>query len=151
MFTQWALRPDSAGAGVHRGGFGAVYELELLGGGDVALLGERGKQAPFGVLGGEPAALNRFFWQTEDGEKSPPMASKITDLRLPAGKRIRLETPGGGGWGDPHRRDPEKVLHDVKLGLVSVAQAKALYGVVIGTDGEIDMQATGNLRNGVAA
>jgi N-methylhydantoinase B len=151
MFTQWALRPDSAGAGTHRGGVGAIYELELLSGGDVALLGERGKQAPFGVLGGEPAALNRFFWQTEDGEASPPMASKITDLRLAAGKRIRLETPGGGGWGNPHGRDPDKVLHDVKLGLVSVAQAKALYGVVIGTDGEIDMQATNDLRNGVAA
>jgi N-methylhydantoinase B len=79
------------------------------------------------------------------------MASKITDLRLPAGRKIRLETPGGGGWGDPHRRDPQKVLHDVRLGFVSVAQAQALYGVVIGSDGEIDQQATDNLRNGVAA
>jgi N-methylhydantoinase B len=151
MFTQWALRPDSAGAGTHRGGFGSIYEVELLRGGDVALLGERGKQAPFGVSGGEEAALNRFFWEDDDGERSPPMASKITDLRLPAGRKIRLETPGGGGWGDPHRRDPQKVLHDVRLGFVSVAQAEALYGVVIGADGEIDLQATNNLRNGVAA
>ncbi len=151
MFTQWALRSDSAGAGVHRGGFGAVYELELLKGGDVALLGERGKQAPFGVCGGGSAALNRFFWETGDGEDSPPMASKITDLRLPAGRRIRLETPGGGGWGNPFGRDPQKVLHDVQLGFVSIERAKALYGVVIGANGEIDHQATDRLRNGVAA
>jgi len=152
MFTQWALRPDSAGAGTHRGGVGSVYELELLSGGDVALLGERGRRAPFGVVGGESAALNRFSWQTEDGgEAVPPMASKITDLRLKPGKRIRLETPGGGGWGDPHRRDPDKVLHDVRLGFVSTSQAEALYGVVIGADGEIDHEATDKLRKGVAA
>jgi len=152
MFTQWALRPDSAGAGTHRGGVGSVYELELLTGGDVALLGERGRRAPFGVVGGESAALNRFSWQTEDGgEAVPPMASKITDLRLKPGKRIRLETPGGGGWGDPHGRDPDKVLHDVRLGFVSTSQAEALYGVVIGADGEIDHEATDKLRKGVAA
>jgi N-methylhydantoinase B len=151
MFTQWALRPDSAGAGVHRGGVGAVYEVELLTGGDVSLLGERGKRAPFGVVGGEPAALNRFFWETDDGEESPPMASKITDLKLASGRRIRLETPGGGGWGNPHGRDPEKVLHDVQLGFVSVAQAQALYGVVLGADGEIDWRSTEDLRKGAAA
>ncbi len=74
MFTQWALRPDSAGAGAHRGGMGAVYEIEVLseGGADVALLGERGRHAPFGVNGGGPAALNRFAWQTADGWREPP-------------------------------------------------------------------------------
>ena len=51
-----------------------------------------------------------------------------------------METPGGGGWGDPHGRDPDKVLHDVRLGFVSTSQAEALYGVVIGADGEIDMK-----------
>ncbi len=62
MFTQWALRPDSAGAGRHRGGLGAIYEIEFLspGGAEVSLLGERGKFAPFGVAGGEPAALQSF-------------------------------------------------------------------------------------------
>ncbi len=55
LFRQWALRPDSAGAGRHRGGFGAIYEIELLAASaDVALLGERGRYAPFGVAGGAP-------------------------------------------------------------------------------------------------
>ena len=57
MFTQWALRPDSAGAGTHRGGLGAIYEIEALAdGAEVFLLGERGKYPPFGVAGGGTGA-----------------------------------------------------------------------------------------------
>ncbi len=121
MFTQWALRPDSAGDGEHRGGLGAIYEIEILsdGGCDVALLGERGRFAPFGVGGGEPAALNRFSWQTTDGWQQPPMASKITGVRLEKGLRLRLETPGGGGWGDPARRDAGARARDFARGFVT--------------------------------
>ncbi len=94
LFRQWALRPDSAGAGRHRGGFGAVYEVELLAeSADVALLGERGRYAPFGVAGGGPGALNRFVFDTDDGPQEPPMASKITGVKLRRGQRVRLETP----------------------------------------------------------
>jgi N-methylhydantoinase B len=123
MFTQWALRPDSAGAGEHRGGVGAIYEIEILsdGGADIALLGERGRYAPFGVKGGSPGALNRFQWQSTEGWKEPPMASKITGVKLQKGQRLRLETPGGGGWGDPKARAPKKIASDLKQGLVSKA------------------------------
>jgi N-methylhydantoinase B len=127
VFTRWSLRPDSAGAGEHRGGLGAVYEIEPLTDADVALLGERGKVPPFGVVGGLPAACNRFFWQTTDGEASPPMASKVTDVHLRAGQRVRLETPGGGGWGDPKRRDGDALRRDVRLGYVSAEAARTLY------------------------
>jgi N-methylhydantoinase B len=151
MFTQWALRPDSAGAGIHRGGVGAVYEIELLADADVALLGERGKAAPFGVVGGTSAALNRFTWQTDDGVQSPPMVSKITDLHLTAGKRVRLETPGGGGWGPPAKRPPQAVAHDVALGFVSASEARATYKVAISADGAVDAAATDALRAGDAA
>jgi N-methylhydantoinase B len=121
MFTQWALRPDSAGAGEHRGGVGAIYEIEILseGGADIALLGERGRYAPFGVKGGSSGALNRFRWQSAEGWLEPPMASKITGVKLHKGQRLRLETPGGGGWGDPKSRAPEKIARDIKQGLVS--------------------------------
>src|SRR5438105_4709637 len=62
MFTQWALRPDSGGPGKHRGGLGAIYEIEALADGatEVFLLGERGKYPPPGANGGGPAALNLF-------------------------------------------------------------------------------------------
>lgn len=119
LFRQWALRPDSAGQGEHRGGLGAVYEIEPLTDARVSLLGERGKAAPFGVTGGTPAALNRFTWTDEQGAHNPPMVSKITDIALKAGHSVTLETPGGGGWGDPARRDPRKAARDRRLGYVT--------------------------------
>ena len=121
MFTQWALRPDSAGAGEHRGGFGAVYELEILsdGGADVSLLGERGRFAPFGVHGGQAGALNTFAWDSTQGQQRPPMASKVTGVKLQRGQRLRLETPGGGGWGDPSKRDPAARARDIEQGLIT--------------------------------
>jgi N-methylhydantoinase B len=129
MFTQWALRPDSAGAGQHRGGFGAVYEIEVLApdGATVALLGERGRFAPFGVAGGGAGALNTFQWNSGGTVHTPPMASKITGVRIGQGERIRLETPGGGGWGDPGTRDPARVARDVERGLLTSEVARRQY------------------------
>jgi N-methylhydantoinase B len=130
MFTQWALRPDSGGAGRHRGGLGAIYEIEALadGGAEVFLLGERGKFPPFGVNGGGPAALNRFFHETNEGERQPPLVSKVTDVLITRGQRVRLETPGGGGFGDPRRRDPARIARDLAMGYVSPAAARRDYG-----------------------
>ncbi|NUB26947.1 hydantoinase B/oxoprolinase family protein [Azospirillum brasilense] len=151
MFTQWALRPDSAGAGLHRGGLGAVYEIEALTAADVFLLGERGVFAPFGVAGGTPAALNRFVWQSDEGEKSPPLASKVTDVKIRDGQRVRLETPGGGGWGNPFRRDAEAVARDVRLGYLGAEAARSAYGVALTDDGALDIAATAALRETSAA
>jgi N-methylhydantoinase B len=150
MFTQWALRPDSGGAGYNRGGLGAIYEIEALADGatDVSLLGERGKFPPFGVNGGKSAALNRFIYQTDSGERTPPLVSKVTDVRIAAGQHVRLETPGGGGFGDPLAREPARVAHDVALGYVTPAAARRDYGVVIGENGAIDTAATTALRSG---
>ncbi len=131
MFTQWALRPDSAGAGEHRGGFGAVYEIEVLspGGADVSLLGERGRYAPFGVGGGGPAALNTFTWDSDAGPRTAPMASKVTGVRLKQGQRLRLETPGGGGWGDPAKRSPDAIARDIRQELISPGAAATITKV----------------------
>jgi len=120
-FTQWALRPDSAGNGEHRGGLGAIYEIETLTDAEVSLLGERGTVGPFGVGGGEAASLNRFTWQSDDGDESPPLVSKIAGVKLRAGRRVRLETPGGGGWGDARARDPLAIERDLALGYVTGA------------------------------
>ena len=129
IFRQWALRPDSAGAGMHRGGLGAVYEIELLEQkAEAFLFGERGRFAPQGVEGGLPAALNRFSFDTAEGRAEPPMVSKMVGIPLLHGQRLRLETPGGGGYGDPARRPPERVARDVRLGYVGAAAADADYG-----------------------
>jgi len=150
IFTQWALRADSGGPGFNRGGLGAIYEIEALAEGatDVSLLGERGKFPPFGVNGGKNAALNRFVYQTDSGEHAPPMVSKVTDIKIIKGQHVRLETPGGGGFGDPLTRDPARVARDVNLGYVSRASARKAYGVVVGDNGAIDSVATAALRNG---
>ena len=149
MFTQWALRPDSAGPGRHRGGLGAIYEIEALaaGGADVFLIGERGKFPPFGVGGGGPAALNRFVYDTEAGEATPPMVSKITDVSIKRGQKVRLETPGGGGFGDPAMRDPDKVARDVRFGYVTPEAARRDYKVVLRDDGSPDAAATMKARS----
>jgi N-methylhydantoinase B len=128
MFTQWALRPDSGGAGEHRGGVGAVYEIEALAPGrtEIALLGERGRFAPFGVAGGADGALNRFTWGNEGD--TPPMASKIVGVSIGQGERVRLESPGGGGWGDPAARPLHAIARDIRLGYVSAEAAARDYG-----------------------
>lgn len=129
MFTQWGLRPDSGGAGKSRGGLGAVYELELLEEeADVFLFGERGRFAPKGVVGGGDAALNRFSYEQTDGEKTPPMASKMVGIKLKRGQKVRLETPGGGGYGDPAERDRAAIERDVALGFISEEAAERDYG-----------------------
>ena len=125
-FTQWALRPDSGGDGQYRGGLGAIYEIELLEeSADAFLFGERGKYAPAGVVGGGAGATNRFHFQQDDGEHQPPMVSKMVGIRLRKGQRVRLETPGGGGYGRPEDRDPEARARDLAEGYVTTGEGSA--------------------------
>ena len=147
FFTQWALRPDSGGPGRHRGGLGAIYEIELLeDNADVFLFGERGRYAPQGVVGGGEAALNKFSYEQDDGYHSPPMTSKMVGIKIKQGQHLHLETPGGGGYGAALERDPDAVARDVALGYVTTAGAARDYAVVIAKDGSVDDAETQNLR-----
>jgi len=151
-FSKWALREDSGGPGRYRGGLGAIYEIALLEkDADVFLFGERGKVAPRGVVGGGDAATNRFAYEQSDGEHSPPMVSKMVGIHIERGQKVRLETPGGGGYGDALQRPAEAVLADVSLGYVSAEAARDSYGVVITPDGTLDAGATAALRKERAA
>ena len=119
-FTQWALRPDSGGDGTHRGGLGAIYEIELLeDAAEAFLFGERARAAPKGVAGGGEAAPNRFSWSSGGRWHVPPMGSKMLGIRLVRGDRMRLETPGGGGWGPPSGRTAAARAADAALGYVA--------------------------------
>ena len=124
-FTQWALRPDSGGAGKHRGGLGAIYEIELLEKSATAFLfGERGKFPPPGVVNGGPGAVNKFYYDSDDDDainnkKSPPLVSKITGIKLRKGQKVRLETPGGGGYGKPADRLQHLIDNDMAQGYIS--------------------------------
>ena len=130
MFRTWALRPDSAGAGAHRGGLGAIYEIEVLeeNGAEAFLFGERGSFAPKGIAGGGDAALNVFQYEQDDGWHSPPLTSKMRGINLKAGQAVRLQTPGGGGYGKADERSHAAIARDVARGLVSDVEADAVYG-----------------------
>ncbi|MEE2998996.1 MAG: hydantoinase B/oxoprolinase family protein [Pseudomonadota bacterium] len=147
-FTQWALRPDSGGPGRSRGGCGAIYEIELLEEkADAFLFGERGKFGPPGVIGGESGSRNKFIYPAGgDSEESPPMVSKMVGLQLEKGQRIRLETPGGGGYGDACERDPKLVAEDVRLGYVTAKSAYENYKCSVSDDGILDQKETNRLR-----
>ena len=129
MFRQWALRPDSAGAGQHRGGLGATYEIEVLEeSAEAFLFGERGRFAPQGVQGGGTGAKNVFHYEQADGWKTPPLASKMLGIKLTKGQAVRLDTPGGGGYGPATNRDAQEVARDVALGYLTPDAATDLYG-----------------------
>ncbi len=121
-FTQWALRPGSGGDGQYRGGLGAIYEIELLeDSAEAFIFGERGKSAPKGIHGGQPALPNVFEYCQNGEWKTPPMVSKMLGIQLKKGDRIRLQTPGGGGWGSPADRSTQDRLRDSALGYTKEA------------------------------
>ena len=92
-------------------------------------------------------ALNKFFYPNFDGnEASPPMVSKMVGIHLEHGQRLRLETPGGGGYGNPFERDPLRISRDVSLGYVTVEAAAKYYKCSVSTDGNLDLAATDKMR-----
>jgi N-methylhydantoinase B len=98
----YSLRPNSGGEGKYRGGDGIVREIEVLTEADVTLLADRRQGRPYGLKGGEPGAAGRTDVLRADGSRQQ-LAGKAS-VRLKAGERIRVETPGGGGWGLSRRK-----------------------------------------------
>jgi len=97
---RYSLRPDSGGDGRYRGGLGIERSVRVETDATVSLLTERRRYPPEGVNGGAPGALGRNLI---DGE---PVGAKTT-VEVSAGTTVTIQTPGGGGHGDPSERDPE--------------------------------------------
>jgi N-methylhydantoinase B len=128
LFTAYALRADSAGAGRHRGGLGLIREWRLTAPeGRFAATFDRFTIAPYGLRGGERGATGRLLLVHADGTQTA-LRSKLSDLCLQAGDTIRIETSGGGGYGAPVERDPAAVAADIAQGYVTPAAAIAAYG-----------------------
>ena len=142
VFWRKEFRSDSGGAGRQRGGLGQVIEI----GGDrgipfdVLAMFERVDNPPKGRDGGEVGTAGRV--SLASGTTLRPKGQQT----IPAGDRLRLEMAGGGGFGDPHERDPERVAEDVRNGFVSPESARSDYGVVLDDAGDVDVMATERLR-----
>ena len=147
------LRPDSGGEGHGRGGLGMRREVHVLYGEAPVLRAERpggaaavrrGAGAPGGAgegVGASATAARREF----------PTPGKVTGHPVSAGDTVVMQSAGGGGFGDPLERDPERVRQDVRAGYVSAERARDGYGVVLGADGAVDAAATAARRAELAA
>jgi len=141
---RYELIQDSAGAGRQRGGLGVRRDMEFYGeDATFSALSDRAKSEPWGLFGGHSARPAHYVINP-DGDDPMPVSSKST-TNLESGDVASVQTPGGGGYGDPTERDPERVLSDVLNEKVSVEAAREEYGVVV-EDGTVDEDATAQLR-----
>jgi N-methylhydantoinase B len=145
---RFELIPDSGGAGRFRGGLGIVRDYLNLADARFSVRSSKHRIAPKGAPGAFDARTGAVLINPgAAGEKRLP--TRYADYPLKAGDVFRLETPGGGGFGDPFRRDPEAVLRDVREGYVSPERAREDYGVALRRDGggwTIDDNTTAQLR-----
>lgn len=117
LYHRYALREGSGGEGKHRGGLGLDYEVELRrGSARASFVMDHGRFGPQGALGGADGAANEVeVWR--DGKMyTPEHLSKEQDIPLKAGDRVRVRTPGGGGYGPASERDSALIEEDERLG-----------------------------------
>ncbi len=139
-YEAFELRQDSAGAGRHRGGLGAVFKLRYVADGELSMETARTRQGSPGVAGGHHSDVQRQTKIYADGRheviggldenghwKSPLLSSHPFKY----GETFMFESTGGGGYGNPLERDVERVLDDVLDEYISLEAARDVYGVVI--------------------
>jgi N-methylhydantoinase B len=148
---RYELIPDSAGPGRTRGGLGVRRDMEFYDHeASFTVLADRATSPPRGLFGGRNGATARYC-VNPDGADPVDLGSK-QQVALAPGDVASVQTPGGGGYGDPLERDPEAVREDVVNGKVSVDRAREAYGVVVDPEtGEVDEAATAERRGTVAA
>jgi len=100
---QYCLRPGSGGGGHYRGGEGIVREIEVLADCEVTVLADRQTRGPWGLAGGRDGAMGKTYIIRQSGQAEPVPGKSSAYLRK--GERIRVETPGGGGWGLAQNND----------------------------------------------
>jgi N-methylhydantoinase B len=118
LFEEYSLHEGSGGAGEFRGGFGINYRLRLLrGSARASMVMDHGRFGPKGAQGGADGGLNEVEVTFADGRRYvPPHLSKDQDIELAAGDVVAVSTPGGGGFGDPAKRDPKLIEQDFRRG-----------------------------------
>jgi N-methylhydantoinase B len=144
----YELVADSGGPGKFRGGLGQRRKWRILAEeSTVNLRTDRFRHSSPGIFGAKPAKPSRALLNPGTAQERP-LASKAAGLRLRQGDLVMWELGGGGGYGDPKTRDPERVRRDVAGGYVSVEAARNDYGVVLRPDDKaVDAAATAALRS----
>lgn len=159
-YEAFELRRDSAGAGRHRGGLGAVFKVRFLGEGELSMETARTLEGSPGANGGSHSAVQRgtkirtdgsaqvIGGLDADGHWTNPLLSAH---RFEPGEVFMFETTGGGGWGRPKDRPASQVLDDVLDDYISLEQASAGYGVAIDpATMKVDEAGTTRLRRAMA-
>ena len=144
---RYEFRPDSGGAGMHRGSVSIVRDYRLVGADEAVLQvrGDRQKFRPFGLYGGKPGAHAGNAINPDGNDPQIPPGKFMTTIN--EGDVFRARLAGAGGWGDPLERDPALVLDDVLNEKVSAQSARDEYGVEINVDAmRVDEDATRMLR-----
>jgi N-methylhydantoinase B len=137
LVERLSLAVDSGGPGLHRGGLGYEKHLRLLRDAHFMSIADRSILSCWGVDGGR--AGRPFEVVVDPGGPQERVVDALADAEpVRAGEVVRIRTTGGGGWGDPLRRDPALVVRDVRWQKVSVAGALADYGVVVTGSVEAD-------------
>jgi len=131
LFERHALRPDSGGPGRYRGGLGTEQVVQARSPININVQVDRVHCQPWGLAGGESGAGNQVALRIGGQELAELPNAKVQSRRLDKGDAITIRAGGGGGFGPPHEREPERVLHDVREGYVSIDAAAEKYGVVI--------------------
>jgi N-methylhydantoinase B len=146
------LAVDSGGAGRSRGGLAMSRALRVLAPGTrYSLLSDGAVVPAFGVLGGL-AGVTVGAWIERQGAVSYfDTPGKVAGHLIEAGSTLMVRSAGGGGYGDPLERDPERVALDVREGYVSAEAARLLYGVLVGAGGRVDLASTQDLRERLRA
>ncbi len=117
LYHRYAMREGSGGAGKHRGGLGLEYEVELRrGSARASFVMDHGRFGPQGALGGADGAVNEVEVIRDGQSYTPEHLSKEQDIAMQPGDRVCVRTPGGGGFGEPAKRDPNLVAIDKRLG-----------------------------------
>jgi N-methylhydantoinase B len=143
---RYAINPDTGGPGRWRGGCGIIREFEFLAPEAVISVRIDGIDfPPWGVGGGKQGGAGSCV--INPGRNSERAVAPISDgTVLRCGDIVRIETGGGGGYGHPFDREPERVVADVRGGFVSAASAAEDYGVVLTADLAVDEAATRRRR-----
>jgi N-methylhydantoinase B len=146
---RFELIPDSGGPGEFRGGLGFVREYVNLSEARFTLRSTKHLIPPQGIRDGAPARGGKCT-VNPDTDKAKELPSRYSDYPLKEGDVFRVETPGGGGFGQPFARDPARVLRDVREGYVTPEKAAEQFGVVVtqGAAGwQVDEKATAARRS----